>query len=130
MELIVAEDDLTAMGRAESIGHLDQKLERSHAILVQHIDAHRRWMTVVLGLAGLVGAGLAWGGSLFRDAITADARDKCGETTRQQVAEARAEHGELRAADQRLAEKQAAVDRELQKLAMWRLEQRRGVKPK
>lgn len=126
----MAEDDLTAMGRAESVGHLDQKLERSHTILVQHIDAHKQRGRIYAGVATLVGALLTLAASLFRDATTAGAERKCESAARMVVMDARAEHGELRAADQRLADKQHELDREFQKLAMWRLDEARGVKPR
>ena len=124
-----------------TVDELAEKVERNHRELTErvarnhreqsaHINAHKQRARILAGVALGVGSLVAWSASQFREATTAGAAKQCGEAARLAVVDARAEHGELRAADQRLVDKQHELDRQLQVLAMWRLGQQDKVKPR
>lgn len=125
-------DPIVTMAEATSFGALDANIRELARDQRQHLEAHKRWVRSALAVLGLVvpamTLGITWGAGQFRDATTAGAARQCGEEARRAVVDARAEHGELRAADQRLAERQTQIDRDLQELAQWRLEQRKARK--
>lgn len=123
-------DPLVEMETARSIGELDGNIRSMFRWQRAHDDKHR-WEGRAKLLAYSLASGLiAWGASQFRDSTTALSREQCTAVARQEVASARAEHGELRAADQRLASEQRELEREITGIASLRLQVVREAQPK
>jgi hypothetical protein len=123
-------DLLVEMEEARSIGMLDQNLREVGRVVIGHLDTHNRaakWMLLVIPTLSAL---LTWGATEFRGRTTAEAMRQCEKTAADKVLEAKAEHSEFRAANKELVAKQVELDRELQRLAMWRLEQQRKRKPR
>ena len=109
----------------EVVNRIEQQTSGTQRLIRDHIEQHRRternrrWAlgTLSVLMVGLLGLGL----SLLRSATTAEARTECHHVATQDVRDARAEHAELRAADQRLNDRQTELDGKLSKVAMHRL---------
>jgi hypothetical protein len=129
--------ELVEIGEAEALRALNARvteLTQGQREQAKMLRTHIRWHKVALGIIGVLSAPLfsiaGWGASQWRDSSTALSRRECAMVATQTVADARAEHSELRARDKELDERIRVQERELQKVAMHRLDLVREAKPK
>ena len=127
-------DELVIMGDTDTFAAINAKLEQLIREQRQHREWHRMAHSMALStiaiVGGLVLGALGWGATEFRGRAEAQAREQARAVATQVAERYSSEHAELRAADQRLANKQIEQGRELQKLAMHRLERQRAAKPR
>jgi Ser-tRNA(Ala) deacylase AlaX len=127
-------DELTAQELLASHRELVKEQIAMRKRQDEHIDwhhrAHRMTLRVVGTVGGLVLGAMGWGATEWRERVQADMREQAKTVAADQVRDARAEHSELRAADQRLSDRVLEGERSLQQLAMHRLETQRAMKPK
>lgn len=122
------------IGDTDTVAAINAKLEQLIREQQEHRTWHHRTHKMALGVIGTVGGlvmgVLVWGATEFRGRSEAQAREQCREVAIQYTQAVQAEHSELRAADQRLADEQNKQSRELQQLAMHRLAEQREARPK